>query len=130
PQDIRSHTGFHGQEYELLFLDGYNRDNQTSYHGKAPSLTWSGMTLSLSTGTLAFFWLRATSNDLYFSRLLQSWNKFCFTGEYIHCLGDLWSTIAMNNKKTFNVFTDEDQEDYRETSVCFFLIFMGFLVRC
>lgn len=23
----------------------------------------------------------------------------------------------MNNKKTFNVFTDEDQEDYRETSV-------------
>ncbi|KAA1088213.1 hypothetical protein PGTUg99_026290 [Puccinia graminis f. sp. tritici] len=98
PQSVMSRKGFDGTQYNLVFSDEFNTDGRTFWPGDDPY--WEAVDLHYwATGNLEWFDPDAitTNNgnlnititkelihDLnYRSGMLQSWNKFCFTGGYI-----------------------------------------------
>ncbi|KAI5480288.1 glycoside hydrolase family 16 protein [Pseudohyphozyma bogoriensis] len=67
PTDAYTRTGFDGETYNLVFSDEFNTDGRTFWHGK-----------------LVITMDEQPSHGLNFrSGMIQSWNKFCFTGGYI-----------------------------------------------
>lgn len=103
PQDARTRTGFDGQPYVLVFSDEFNTDGRSFYPGDDPyweaADLWYGATNDLewyapeqvtTAGGALHITLEqvdpgaADSHALgYRSGMLQSWNKFCFSGGYI-----------------------------------------------
>ncbi|PLW11627.1 hypothetical protein PCANC_05828 [Puccinia coronata f. sp. avenae] len=98
PDSVMSRKGFDGSQYNLVFSDEFNTDGRTFWPGDDPY--WEAVDLHYwATGNLEWFDPDAitTNNghlnitvtkelihDLnYRSGMLQSWNKFCFTGGYI-----------------------------------------------
>ncbi|ORY56798.1 family 16 glycoside hydrolase [Leucosporidium creatinivorum] len=98
PDSARSRVGFDGETYNLVFSDEFNTDGRTFWPGDDPF--WEAVDLHYW-GTTDYEWYdpdaAITKNgnleitlsqepwhNLNFrSAMLQSWNKFCFTGGYI-----------------------------------------------
>lgn len=98
PSSAATRTGFDGLPYELVFSDEFNTDNRTFWPGDDPFWEavniWYGSTgdqewydpgqITTRDGYLSIVMDQIPENDLpYRSGMLQSWNKFCFTGGYI-----------------------------------------------
>jgi len=98
PDDVKTRTGFDGEEYKLMFSDEFNKDGRTFYPGDDPYWEavdlWYGATKDLEWydpsqvttkgGFLEITMLESTDHELsYKSGMLQSWNKMCFTSGYI-----------------------------------------------
>lgn len=98
PESARSRTGYDGNTYNLVFSDEFNLDGRSFEPGDDPF--WEAVDLwYLSTadvewydssqvytanGSLHIRIDNAPTNGMsYRSGMLQSWNKFCFTGGYI-----------------------------------------------
>ncbi|KII85737.1 glycoside hydrolase family 16 protein [Plicaturopsis crispa FD-325 SS-3] len=98
PDSAKSRTGFDGQDYELVFSDEFNVDGRTFYPGDDPY--WEAVDLwywatndqewydpgqvTTTNGSLKILIENTEWKGLpYRSGMLQSWNKFCFTGGYI-----------------------------------------------
>ncbi|KDQ52324.1 glycoside hydrolase family 16 protein [Jaapia argillacea MUCL 33604] len=98
PASVQSRTGFDGFEYELVFSDEFNVDGRQFYPGDDPF--WEAVNLrdgstsdeawydpgqiTTANGSLRITMDNIPTNGLPFkSGMLQSWNKFCFTGGYI-----------------------------------------------
>jgi len=99
PASALHRTGFDGLDYELVFSDEFNQDGRYFLAGDDPF--WEAVdTWYWSTGDLEWYDARQVytkngslhiridnveeKNGLpYRSGMLQSWNKFCFTGGYI-----------------------------------------------
>ncbi|KAL8287312.1 hypothetical protein RQP46_003764 [Phenoliferia psychrophenolica] len=98
PTNVYSRKGFDGNTYNLVFSDEFNNDGRTFWPGDDP--WWEAVDLWYS-GTSDYEWydpdaivtkdgsLQITLSEepihgLNFrSGMLQSWNKFCFTGGYV-----------------------------------------------
>ncbi|GAA6015584.1 hypothetical protein JCM10207_008135 [Rhodosporidiobolus poonsookiae] len=98
PEDAYTRTGLDGEKYELVFSDEFNVDGRTFWPGDDPY--WEAVDLHYW-GTLDLQWYdpdaittrdgklviqldQTPTHDLNFrSGMLQSWNKFCFTGGYM-----------------------------------------------
>ncbi|GAA5903037.1 hypothetical protein JCM6882_009675 [Rhodosporidiobolus microsporus] len=98
PDNAYTRTGFDGEKYELVFSDEFNTDGRTFWPGDDPY--WEAVDLHYW-GTKDFQWYDPDAitteggnlvitlsqepwRDLNFrSGMLQSWNKFCFTGGYM-----------------------------------------------
>lgn len=99
PTDVYTKTGADGHEYTLVFSDEFETDGRTFYDGDDPY--WTAMDFyyhvtadleyydpSAATTAGGYLVLNLTqvpdpslNHDLdYMSGMLQSWNKFCFTG--------------------------------------------------
>lgn len=100
PQDVYTKQGYHdGKEYVLVFSDEFEKEGRTFYPGDDPY--WEGVDfhywgtndlewydpsqLTTSGGALQITLDRVANpadnhNLTYKSGMLQSWNKFCFTG--------------------------------------------------
>lgn len=98
PSSAATRTGFDGLPYELVFSDEFNTPNRTFWPGDDPFWEavniWYGSTgdeewydpaqVTTRDGYLSIVMDQVPENDLpYRSGMLQSWNKFCFTGGYI-----------------------------------------------
>lgn len=98
PSDVKSRTGFDGQDYELVFSDEFNTDGRTFFPGEDPfweaADLWYGATEDLEwyapdnaftrDGHLVLLVENVPWQGLqYRSAMLQSWNKFCFSSGYI-----------------------------------------------
>ena len=98
PSSATTRTGFDGQQYELVFSDEFEVDNRTFYPGDDPyweavdiwyratnDMEWyDPKQITTRAGKLRILMERAPNHGLrYRSGMLQSWNKFCFTGGYI-----------------------------------------------
>lgn len=98
PSSAATRTGFDGLPYELVFSDEFNTPNRTFWPGDDPfweaADTWYWTTedqewydpgqITTRDGYLSIVMDQIPENDLpYRSGMLQSWNKFCFTGGYI-----------------------------------------------
>ncbi|KAM0754664.1 beta-glucan synthesis-associated [Meredithblackwellia eburnea MCA 4105] len=98
PTDAYSRTGFDGNEYHLVFSDEFNTDGRTFWPGDDPwweavdlhywqtkDLEWYDPDAIITKGgNLEITLSEEPINGLNFrSGMLQSWNKFCFTGGYI-----------------------------------------------
>ncbi|KAG8899650.1 hypothetical protein FRB99_006518 [Tulasnella sp. 403] len=98
PESAKTHTGSDGSDYELVFSDEFNVDGRTFYPGDDPFWEavdiWYGATMDLEwydpqmittrNGSLVITLEQAVNHGVnYRSGMLQSWNKFCFTGGYI-----------------------------------------------
>jgi beta-glucanase (GH16 family) len=98
PSSAMTRTGFDGQDYELVFSDEFNVDGRTFYPGDDPfweavdlwywatnDLEWYDPgQITTKNGSLQILLESVETNGLpYRSGMLQSWNKFCFTGGYI-----------------------------------------------
>ncbi|KAI0055424.1 beta-glucan synthesis-associated, partial [Artomyces pyxidatus] len=98
PDSAKTRTGFDNQSYVLVFSDEFNTDGRTFYPGDDPF--WEAVDLwywatsdeewydprqvTTSGGYLHILMEDVVTNGLpYRSGMLQSWNKFCFTGGYI-----------------------------------------------
>ena len=98
PESVRTRTGFDNQEYVLVFSDEFNTDGRSFNPGD--DAHWEAVDLWYSaTGDLEWYQASqvytangslhirledvATNGMDYRSGMLQSWNKFCFTGGYI-----------------------------------------------
>lgn len=98
PQSAYTRTGFDGQEYKLVFSDEFNTDGRTFWPGDDPF--WEAVDLhywqttdlemydpdaiTTNDGNLEITLTQEPIDGLNFrSGMLQSWNKFCFTGGYI-----------------------------------------------
>ncbi|GAA5901188.1 hypothetical protein JCM8208_002298 [Rhodotorula glutinis] len=98
PMSAYTRTGFDGEEYDLVFSDEFNTDGRTFWPGDDPF--WEAVDLhywatsdyewydpdaiTTKDGNLVITMTQEPWNDLNFrSGMLQSWNKFCFTGGYI-----------------------------------------------
>jgi hypothetical protein len=98
PDNVKSRTGFDGEDYELVFSDEFNVDGRTFYPGDDPF--WEAVDLwywatndqewydpgqvTTKDGHLVILLENVETNGLqYRSGMLQSWNKFCFTSGYI-----------------------------------------------
>ncbi|KAG1867668.1 beta-glucan synthesis-associated [Suillus subluteus] len=98
PSSAATRTGFDGLPYELVFSDEFNTPNRTFWPGDDPF--WEAVNIwywstedqewydpaqiTTSNGYLSIVMDQIPENDLpYRSGMLQSWNKFCFTGGYI-----------------------------------------------
>lgn len=98
PEEAKTRTGYDGEEYELVFSDEFNTDGRTFYPGDDPFWEgvdlWYGATedlewytpdmITTANGSLVITLEHYPNHQLnYRSGMLQSWNKFCFTGGYI-----------------------------------------------
>ncbi|GAA6064087.1 hypothetical protein JCM10212_003445 [Sporobolomyces blumeae] len=98
PSGALTRTGFDGEKYVLVFSDEFNVEGRTFWPGDDPF--WEAVDLNYwATGDLEWYDPDAATtengnlvitmtqepiHDLNFrSAMLQSWNKFCFTGGYI-----------------------------------------------
>ncbi|ORY89409.1 family 16 glycoside hydrolase, partial [Leucosporidium creatinivorum] len=95
PANARSRTGFDGETYNLVFSDEFNTDGRTFWHPfwEAVDLHYWGTkdlqwydpdAITTKDGNLEITMTQEPIHNLNFrSGMLQSWNKFCFTGGYI-----------------------------------------------
>ncbi|GAA5962832.1 hypothetical protein JCM3765_001538 [Sporobolomyces pararoseus] len=98
PSSAYTRTGFDGQEYKLVFSDEFNTPGRTFWPGDDPfweavdlhywatvDLEWYDPdAVTTKDGNLEITLTQEPTHDLNFrSGMLQSWNKFCFTGGYI-----------------------------------------------
>ncbi|GAA6011375.1 hypothetical protein JCM10207_008318 [Rhodosporidiobolus poonsookiae] len=98
PMSAYTRTGFDGEEYELVFSDEFNTPGRTFWPGDDPyweavdlhywatsDLEWYDPdAITTKDGNLEITLTQEPWHDLNFrSGMLQSWNKFCFTGGYI-----------------------------------------------
>ncbi|KAM0753117.1 family 16 glycoside hydrolase [Meredithblackwellia eburnea MCA 4105] len=98
PQSAYTRTGFDGKTYNLVFSDEFNTDGRTFWPGDDPwweavdlhywattDLEWYDPdAITTSGGNLVITLSEEPIHDLNFrSGMLQSWNKFCFTGGYV-----------------------------------------------
>jgi beta-glucanase (GH16 family) len=98
PEAAKSRVGHDGNQYNLVFSDEFNTDGRTFGPGDDPYWEavdlWYGSTGDLelydssnvytANGSLHVRIDNVAANGLdYRSGMLQSWNKFCFTGGYI-----------------------------------------------
>lgn len=98
PDDVKTRTGFDGKDYKLVFSDEFNTDGRSFYPGDDPF--WEAVDLhywgtnnyewydpagvTTKDGALRITLSQAPEHNLNFrGGMLQSWNKFCFTGGYI-----------------------------------------------
>ncbi|GAA5961799.1 hypothetical protein JCM21900_003313 [Sporobolomyces salmonicolor] len=98
PSSALSRTGFDGEKYVLVFSDEFNNDGRTFWPGDDPF--WEAVDLhywatgdfewydpdavTTKDGNLVLTISEEPIHGLNFrSGMLQSWNKFCFTGGYI-----------------------------------------------
>lgn len=98
PSSAATRTGFDGLSYELVFSDEFNTPNRSFWPGDDPF--WEAVNIWYWTtndqewydpaqittrdGYLSIVMDQIPENDLpYRSGMLQSWNKFCFTGGYV-----------------------------------------------
>ncbi|GAA6016344.1 hypothetical protein JCM11491_006825 [Sporobolomyces phaffii] len=98
PANRLTRTGFDGQKYVLVFSDEFNTEGRTFWPGDDPF--WEAVDLhywatgdyewydpdaaTTEGGNLVLTLTQEPIHDLNFrSGMLQSWNKFCFTGGYI-----------------------------------------------
>lgn len=95
PSSVYTRTGFDGKSYHLVFSDEFEQDGRTFYPGDDPY--WEAVDLhywptgdfewydpaaiTTANGKLVITMEQMPIHDLNFrSGMLQSWNKFCFTG--------------------------------------------------
>ena len=98
PVDVRTRTGWDGEEYVLVFSDEFNADGRTFYPGDDPyweavdlwywatkDLEWYDPgQITTRDGSLRIKMENKEKNGLqYASGMLQSWNKFCFSSGYL-----------------------------------------------
>jgi hypothetical protein len=98
PSSAKTRAGFDGQNYNLVFSDEFNLDGRSFNPGDDPFWEavdlWYGNTADVEWYDPAMVYTRngslhvrienvATNGLSYRSGMLQSWNKFCFTGGYI-----------------------------------------------
>ncbi|KAH8110124.1 beta-glucan synthesis-associated [Phellopilus nigrolimitatus] len=102
PDSVKTHTGFDGNQYNLVFSDEFNTDGRTFYPGDDPYWEavdlWYGATADLEWYDPANAFTRGGNLVLliesvsdvtdnhelqYRSGMVQSWNKFCFTSGYL-----------------------------------------------
>ncbi|KAK4703162.1 beta-glucan synthesis-associated protein KRE6, partial [Phenoliferia sp. Uapishka_3] len=98
PASAYTRTGFDGKDYDLVFSDEFNVDGRTFWPGDDPwweavdlhywatgDLEWYDPdAVTTEGGNLVITLSQEPSHGLNFrSGMLQSWNKFCFTGGYI-----------------------------------------------
>ncbi|KAH7104836.1 beta-glucan synthesis-associated [Auriculariales sp. MPI-PUGE-AT-0066] len=114
PQEARTHNGYDGQNYKLVFSDEFNKDGRTFLPGEDPFWEavdlWYGVTQDLEwydphQATTGDGKLRIklekvqdpkSNHDLELkSAMLQTWNKFCFTSGYIEVSVSLPGTQNM-----------------------------------
>ncbi|WWC89094.1 uncharacterized protein L201_004012 [Kwoniella dendrophila CBS 6074] len=94
PDDVKTRTGFDGEEWSLVFSDEFNKDGRTFYPGDDPF--WTAVDIHYW-GTLDFEWLDPSAvttkdgklvlamtqepiHDLNLkSAQIQSWNQMCFS---------------------------------------------------
>lgn len=98
PQSAYQRTGFDGETYNLVFSDEFNTDGRSFWPGDDP--WWEAVNLhywatedlewydpdavTTADGKLVITLSEEPLHNLNFrSGMLQSWNKFCFTGGYI-----------------------------------------------
>ncbi|GAA95842.1 glycoside hydrolase family 16 protein [Mixia osmundae IAM 14324] len=98
PQAARTRKGFDGNNYNLVFSDEFEVDGRTFWPGDDPF--WEAVDLhywptgdyewydpdavTTAGGYLQITMTQQSIHDLAFrSGMIQSWNKFCFTGGYI-----------------------------------------------
>ncbi|GAA5948901.1 hypothetical protein JCM21900_003465 [Sporobolomyces salmonicolor] len=98
PESAYTRTGFDGEQYKLVFSDEFNTDGRTFWPGDDPF--WEAVDLHYwatvdyewydpdaivtKDGNLEITMTEEPIHNLNFrSGMLQSWNKFCFTGGYI-----------------------------------------------
>ncbi|GAA5887531.1 hypothetical protein JCM16303_004234 [Sporobolomyces ruberrimus] len=98
PQSAYTRTGFDGETYNLVFSDEFEQEGRTFWPGDDPfweaqdlhywqttDLEWYDPdAITTKGGNLEITMTQEPWNDLNFrSGMLQSWNKFCFTGGYL-----------------------------------------------
>ncbi|GAA5850712.1 hypothetical protein JCM8547_009065 [Rhodosporidiobolus lusitaniae] len=96
PEEAYTRTGLDGEKYELVFSDEFNVDGRTFWPGDDPyweavdlhctrDLQWYDPdAITTRDGKLVITLDQTPTNNLNFrSGMLQSWNKFCFTGGYM-----------------------------------------------
>ncbi|BGP45319.1 hypothetical protein JCM10450v2_001137 [Rhodotorula kratochvilovae] len=98
PKEAYERTGLDGEDYKLVFSDEFNHDGRTFWPGDDPyweavdlhywgtrDLQWYDPdAITTKDGNLVITLSQEPWNDLNFrSGMLQSWNKFCFTGGYM-----------------------------------------------
>ncbi|GAA5891636.1 hypothetical protein JCM5296_005492 [Sporobolomyces johnsonii] len=101
PDSAKSRTGFDGKSYNLVFSDEFNTDGRIFDENMDPfwqavdlhywqtgDLEWYDPSNAYTEGGALVLELtkesNASSHNLgYLSGMIQSWNKFCFTGGYI-----------------------------------------------
>ncbi|KAI0002450.1 concanavalin A-like lectin/glucanase [Russula compacta] len=93
PESVKTRVGYDGQDYLLVFSDEFNVDNRTFEPGNDPF--WEAVDLSATVDHEGYhsgqvytangsLHIRIDNDGMqYRSGMLQSWNKFCFTGGYI-----------------------------------------------
>ncbi|KAL8283741.1 hypothetical protein RQP46_005536 [Phenoliferia psychrophenolica] len=98
PASALTRTGFDGHDYVLAFSDEFNTDGRTFWPGDDPF--WEAVDLhywatgdfewydpdgaATKGGNLVLTVTEEPSHGLNFrSGMIQSWNKFCFTGGYV-----------------------------------------------
>ncbi|GAA94681.1 hypothetical protein E5Q_01334 [Mixia osmundae IAM 14324] len=98
PKTAQHRIGYDGRPYNLIFSDEFNTDGRTFWPGDDPF--WEAVELyyhatgdmerydpdavTTKDGHLRITMTRTPAGGLeYRSGMLQSWNKFCFTGGYI-----------------------------------------------
>jgi len=97
PDDVKTRTGWDGEEYVLVFSDEFNTDGRSFYPGDDPyweavdlwywatrDLEWyDPEQITTRDGSLRIKMENKESHGLqYKSGMLQSWNKFCFSSGY------------------------------------------------
>ncbi|KAF1850443.1 glycoside hydrolase family 16 protein [Cucurbitaria berberidis CBS 394.84] len=95
PQHVMKRKGAHGDQYELVFSDEFNKSNRTFYEGDDPYFFagdfWYGATKDLQwydpdavtthDGVLEIKLEKFINHGLeYRSGMLNSWNQLCFKG--------------------------------------------------
>ncbi|KAH9965331.1 beta-glucan synthesis-associated [Russula dissimulans] len=98
PDAALHRTGFDGVDYDLVFSDEFNEDDRSFFAGDDPyweavdiwywstaDIEWyDARQVYTKNGSLHIQIDNVAENGLaYRSGMLQSWNKFCFTGGYI-----------------------------------------------
>ena len=98
PEDVKTRTGWDGEDYVLVFSDEFNTDGRTFYPGDDPfweavdlqywvtkDLEWydPGQVTTRNGALRIKIENKETNNLQYKSGMLQSWNKFCFTSGYL-----------------------------------------------
>jgi beta-glucanase (GH16 family) len=111
PDNVKTRTGFDGEQYTLVFSDEFNTDGRSFYPGDDPFWEASDLhywatnnyewydpaAITTSGGQLAITLSQTPEHNLNFrGGMLQSWNKFCFTGGYIEASVQLPGTATVS----------------------------------
>lgn len=111
PASAKTRTGFDGEHYTLVFSDEFNKNGRSFYPGDDPF--WEAVDLhywatndyewydpaavTTADGKLQITLSQTPEHNLNFrSGMLQSWNKFCFTGGYIEASVQLPGTTTVS----------------------------------